>query len=158
VRSDYGPNRRSDYFSYATVLGWEFPATILGIMFVGGLIGLVASAVTGGPWAFLLVWVFVVPTYGAYGFLYHRAYVVRVTDGVLSWHGCGYHGSRPMSEVEAVTPGFAGFYVWVFHDGSRMTMISFKSPYRLREQTTTFLDEVGSAYPDISMPGYLGGR
>jgi hypothetical protein len=111
VDSNQGANRRADYFSYATPLGWEFPATILTIMFAGGLIGLVASAVTGGPWAFLLVFLCVV-AYMAYGFLYHRAYVVRVTDGVLSWHGCRYHGSRPMSDVEAVTLGTLQAYTY----------------------------------------------
>jgi hypothetical protein len=99
------------------------------------------------------------PLGGAYGYLYHCAYVVRVTDGVLSWHGCRYHGSSPMSDVDAVTPGtFAGLYAWAFRDGSRMTMISFRTPFHGREPTTTFLREVGRAYPDISMPGYLGGR
>jgi hypothetical protein len=158
VDSDQGANRRADYFSYATALGWEFPAAILSIMFAAGLIGLVASAVTGGPWAFVLMFLCVV-AYMGYGFLYRRAYVVRVTDGVLSWHGCRYHGSRLMNEVEAITLGnFAGLYTWMFRDGTRMTMLSVRSLYHGRSQTATFLDEVGREYPDISMPGYLGGR
>jgi hypothetical protein len=158
VDSAPGVNRHAVYFSYATVMGWEFPAACLGIMLAGGLIGLVASAVTSGPWPFLLVYLCVV-AYMGYGFLYHRAYVVRVTDGVLSWHGCRYHGSRPMSEVEAVTLGNpAGLYVWTFRDRSHMTMMSFRSFYRGRPLATTFLDGVGREYPGISMPGYLGSR
>jgi hypothetical protein len=151
-------SRHAVYFSYATVMGWEFPAAILAIMFAGGLVGLVASALTGGPWVFLLLFLCVV-TYMAYGSLYHRAYLVRVTDGVLSWHGCRYHGSRPISEVNAVTLGnLAGLYVWTFRDGSHMTMMSFRSFYRGRPLATTFLDDVGREHPGISMPGYLGRR
>jgi hypothetical protein len=112
--------------SYYVVLGWKFPATVVSVMFLGGVAAVIASAVTGGPWAFLLLFLFVVAGL-AYGFLYHRAYVVRLSDGVLSRRGCAYHGSRPVSDVEAVTLASAGAaYVWTFRDGSRMTMMFFQ--------------------------------
>jgi hypothetical protein len=85
--------------SYAAVVGWEFTAALLAVMFVVGVSTLVGSALTHGPWWFSLLFLGLV-VYLTYGFLPHRAYRVRIAGGVLSLHGFRYHGSRAMSEVE----------------------------------------------------------
>jgi hypothetical protein len=153
-----GTTARTGYLSYCTRLGWEFPAAILTIMFVGGVAALVGSVLTGGPWLFVVVFLCAV-SYGGYRSLYHLAYIVRVNDGVLSWHGCRYHGSRPMSEVKAVTlGGFNTEYVWTFANGPSMRMIVFSFPRGLRAEAVSFLDQIGSGYPRISLPGCPGSR
>ncbi|MEO8898459.1 MAG: hypothetical protein ABI352_07815 [Candidatus Dormibacter sp.] len=148
---------RTDYLNYDAPLGWAFPAVIFSIMFVAGVAASVASVATGGPWPFYVVFLFVVGG-GAYGFLLRRAYVVRIADGVLSWEGCRYHGSRRMSEVVSVSRDARGMYIWTFADGSRMVMFAFSNPRRLQREVAAFLDGVGVAYPDVSLPGYPGSR
>ena len=62
-------------------------------MLVGGIAGLVGSALANGPWWFYLLFLGLVSYIGC-GLCYHRAYLLRVHDGVLSWSGFRYHGSR----------------------------------------------------------------
>lgn len=148
---------RTDNLSYHAPLGWAFPAVLLSIMFGAGVAALIASVATSGPWPFYFVFLFVVGGV-AHGFLLRRAYVVRIANGVLSWEGCRYHGSRPMSEVVDVQRDARGMYIWKFADGSRMVMFAFSNPRRLQREIAVFLDGVGVAYPDVSLPGYPGSR
>jgi hypothetical protein len=136
------------YLSYVAVPGWSFPAGIIGLMFVGGLGALGVSAVSGGPWLFALFFL-AVCAYVAYGFLYRRAYLVRVENDVLSWHGFLYHGSRPTKDISAISRTGSG-YVWTFDDGSSMTMMAWATLGR-PSQAARFLDELASRYPDMAI-------
>jgi hypothetical protein len=138
--------------SHAAVVGWEFTVALLAIMFAVGVATLVGSAITHGPWWFSVLFLGLV-AYLAYGFLHHRAYRVQIADGVLSWHGFRYHGSRPMSEVEAVVLGKHGLVAWRFRDGTAMQMMTFQSVGRQRPLAVRFLDEVGRQYPGLIVPG-----
>jgi hypothetical protein len=145
------------YLSYATPAGSSFAATIVAVMLVGGVVGVVGSALAHGPWWFYLLFLCLV-SYIGYGLCYHRAYPLRVNDGVLSWSGFRYHGSRAISDVEAVTVRSNRFangsiYVWKFRDGTAVNMVAFPTLSRGRSLATTFFENLRQEYPNLSLPG-----
>jgi hypothetical protein len=138
--------RRASYISYVTPAGSSFAATIIGVMLVGGIAGLVGSALANGPWWFYLLFLGLVSYIGC-GLCYHRAYLLRVHDGVLSWSGFRYHGSRVISEVESVrvrSNRFANgqIYVWKFVDGTSVNMVAFPTLSRGQSQAATFFEKL----------------
>jgi hypothetical protein len=127
------------------------------VMLVGGAVGVVGSALAHGPWWFYLLFLCLV-SYIGYGLCYHRAYLLRVNDGVVSWGGFRYHGSRAISDVEAVTVRSNRFangsiYVWKFRDGTAVNMVAFPTLSRGRSLATTFFENLRQEYPNLSLPG-----
>lgn len=147
--------RRVSYVSYATPAGSLFAATLIAVLLAGGVAGLVGSALVHGPWWFYLLFLCLV-AYIGYGLCYHRAYLVRVNDGVLSWSGLRYHGSRAISDVEAVTVRSNRFangaiYVWKFRDGTSMNMVAFPTLSRGGSLATAFFENLRPEYPNLRL-------
>jgi len=99
-------HRREADFIYSARAGSAFTAAFLGVMFATGAVAAVVNILRPGPWIFSLPYLSLLACLGYYRFLYRRAYLLRVADGVVSWTGFRYHGSRPMSYVELVKPSW----------------------------------------------------
>ena len=118
---------------------------LLSAAMAGGIALLALSALQGGPWAFVVLWLIVLGGV-SYGLLFLTCRELAVREGVLYWQSAFRHGNSPMIQVERIAswPG-GSVHVFCFQDGTKVRVGVMQGYIR-------FLRELHEEYPQLTMP------
>jgi hypothetical protein len=132
--------------SYRAPLSPKIMAAMLLVPLLGGGIAFVFSAINGGPWAFVLVWLGVMGGV-SYGLLGVSCHEVSIEDGMFRWRTAFRHGVVPMEGLVRVNAWPGGtIHVFEFRDGTRVRVGVMQGYAR-------FLERLSEAYPSLPVPG-----
>lgn len=121
---------------------WNMLPGVLLFLSVVGSIALVWSALSGGPWLFMLFWLALVAWAGVDG-LYRFNYQLEFDDAYLSWRGFMRSGKTPISDVVAVDTEFMGSVaVFVCRNGQKVRVVVLQG-------FAPFLMGLNQAHPSV---------